>query len=201
MANPIFLPNRNGVCYSHRIMRRFQVLVLLVMWAVQALVSAAEFKLTNGDIIRGEPASVNADGMVVRQEIGGFSDRISWARLSQESLKLLLENPQAKPFVEPFIEIPIEVKKEKEKKKEIVVREPPRPERPVQKSFFGGLMTPAGFMVLGIIFFANLYAAFHIAKFRGRPIPLVLGTSVILPVIGPIIFLAMPSTDAVMAPA
>jgi hypothetical protein len=61
-------------------------------------------------------------------------------------------------------------------------------------------MTPAGFMVLGIFFFANLYAAFHIAKFRGRPIPLVVGTSVILPVIGPIIFLAMPSTDAVTPP-
>src|ERR1051325_2247080 len=84
----IFLPNRYGVCYSQRIMRRFQLLVLLMIWAVQSLLSAAEFKLTNGDVIRGEPASVNADGMVIRQEIGGFSDRISWARFTQESLKL-----------------------------------------------------------------------------------------------------------------
>ncbi|HEY6229265.1 MAG TPA: hypothetical protein VI282_19260 [Verrucomicrobiae bacterium] len=181
-------------------MRRFQLLVLLMIWAVQSLLSAAEFKLTNGDIIRGEPASVDAEGMVIRQEIGGFSDRISWARLTQESLKSLLENPQAKRFVEPFIEVPIEVKKEKEKKKEIVIREPPRPERPVQKSFFAGLLTPAGFMVLAIIFFANIYSAFHIAKFRGRPVALVVGTSVILPVIGPILFLSMPSTDAAAPP-
>ena len=61
-------------------------------------------------------------------------------------------------------------------------------------------MTPAGFMVLGIIWFANLYAAYHIAQFRGRPVPLVVGTSVILPIVGPIVFLSMPSTDAVAPP-
>jgi hypothetical protein len=201
-AQAIFLPNRNGVCYSQRIMRRFQVLVLLVIWAIQAVAMAAEFKLTNGDVIKGEPAAINSDGMVIRQEIGGFSDRIGWGRLSQESLKLLLENPQAKKFVEPFIEVPIEVKsKEKAKKKEIIIKQPPVPERPVQKSFFTGLLTPAGFMVLGIIFFANLYGAFHIAQFRGRPVPLVVGLSVILPIIAPAIFLALPSADAAAAPS
>ncbi|HEX2639294.1 MAG TPA: hypothetical protein VHL50_01930, partial [Pyrinomonadaceae bacterium] len=174
--------------------------VLLMIWAVQSLLSAAEFKLTNGDIIRGETASVDAEGIVIRREIGGFSDRISWARLTQDTLKMLLQDPEAKKFAEPFIEVPIEIKKEKEKKKEIIIKEPPRPERPVQKSFFAGLLTPAGFMVLGIIFFANLYSAFHIANFRGRPVALVVGTSVILPIIGPILFLSMPSTDAAMAP-
>lgn len=200
-AEAIFLPNRYGVCYSHRIMRRFHVLVLLVMWGIQAVLAAAEFKLTNGDVIRGEPAGMNADGIIIRQEIGGFSDRIGWGRLTQETLKMLQDNAQAKQFVEPFIEIPVEVKqKEKEKKKEIVLKDVPRPERPQTKSFFAGLMTPAGFMVLGIIWFANLYAAFHIAQFRGRPVPLVVGLSVILPIIAPIIFLALPSTDAVAAP-
>jgi hypothetical protein len=182
-------------------MRRFQILVLLVIWAIQAAVVADEFKLTNGDVINGEPGNVNSDGMVIRQDIGGFSDRIGWGRFTQDSLKKLLENPQAKKFVEPFIEIPVEVKaKEKAKKKEIVIKEPPRPDRPVQKSFFAGLMTPAGFMVLGIIFFANLYAAFHIAQFRGRPVALVVGLSVILPVLAPIIFLSMPGTGEAAAP-
>src|SRR3954463_9800537 len=109
-------------------MRRFQLLILLVIWAVQSVASAAEFKLTNGDIIRGEPAGFNSDGMIIRQEIGGFSERISWARLTQDSLKLLLDNPQAKNFVEPFIEVPIEEKKEKKKKKKIIIKDPPRPE-------------------------------------------------------------------------
>jgi hypothetical protein len=182
-------------------MRRFQLLVLLVIWAVQSVVWAADFKLTNGDIFHGEVADVNADGMVIRREVGGFSDRISWALFTQETLKSLLDNPQAKKFVEPFIEVPIEVKKQKEKKKEIIIKEPPRPERPVEKNFFAALMTPSGFLVLAILFFANLYAAFHIAQFRGRPVPLVVGTSVILPIIGPAIFLSMPGTEAAMAPA
>jgi hypothetical protein len=182
-------------------MRRFQILILLVLWAVQAVATAAEFKLTNGDVIRGEAANVNADGIVIRQEIGGFSDRIGWSRLSQESLKMLQDNPQAKQFVEPFIEVPIEEKaKEKEKKKEIIIKEAPRPERPATKSFFAGLLTPAGFMILGIIWFANLYAAYHVAKFRGRPVAMVVGLSVILPIIGPIIFLSMPSADAIEMP-
>jgi hypothetical protein len=178
-------------------MRRFHGLILLVVWMVLAVAMAAEFKLTNGDVIKGEAANVNADGVVVRQEIGGFSDRIGWSQLSQETLKMLMENPQAKSFAEPFIEVPIEEKqKEKEKQKEIVLKDVPRPERPPAKSFFASLMTPAGFMVLGILWFANLYAAFHIAQFRGRPVALVVGLSVILPIIAPIIFLALPGTDA-----
>jgi hypothetical protein len=182
-------------------MRRFQLLVLLVVWAIQAIAVADEFKLTNGDVIKGEPASINSDGLVIRQEIGGFSDRIGWTRFTQETLKMLLDNPQAKRFVEPFIEAPPEAKaKEKAKKKEIIIKEPPRPERPVQKNFFTGLLTPAGFMVLAIIWFANLYSAFHIAQFRGRPVALVVGLSVILPVIAPILFLSMPSTDAAAPP-
>lgn len=182
-------------------MRRFHVLVLLVLWVVQAVALAAEFKLTNGDVIKGEPANVNADGIVIRQEIGGFSDRIGWTRLSQETLKMLLSNPQAKAYAEPFIEVPLEEKqKEKEKQKEIILKEVPRPERPAVKSVFASLMTPAGFMVLGILWFANLYAAFHIAQFRGRPVPLVVGLAVILPVIAPIIFLSLPSTDAAAPP-
>lgn len=182
-------------------MRRFHVLILLVLWVVQAVGTAAEFKLTNGDVIKGEPAGVNADGIVIRQEIGGFSDRIGWSLLSQETLKMLLGNPQAKEFAEPFIEVPLEVRqREKEKQKEIILKDVPRPERPPAKGFFGSLMTPAGFMVLGILWFANLYAAFHIAQFRGRPLALVVGLSVILPIIAPIIFLAMPSTDAAAPP-
>jgi len=181
-------------------MRRFQLLVMLVIWAIQAAAVADEFKLTNGDVIKGEVASVNSDGMVIRQEIGGFSDRIGWGRFTQDTLKMLLDNPQAKKYAEPFIDVPVEVKKEKAKKKEIIIKEPPRPERPVQKSFFAGLLTPAGFMVIAIIFFANLYAAFHIAQFRGRPVALVVGLSVILPIVAPIIFLAMPGTDAAAAP-
>jgi len=177
-------------------------LVLLVVWLVPTALCGAEFKLTNGDIIEGEAATITADGLVIRKATGGFSESIGWGRLTQDTLKLLLDNPQAKKYVEPFIEVPIEVKsKEKAKKKEIVIKQPPRLERPIEKpKFFGSLMTPSGFMILGILYFANLYAALHVAKFRGRPIPLVVGLSVILPVIGPIIFLLTPDAEGMAPP-
>jgi hypothetical protein len=180
-------------------MRRFPVILMLVLVWVQAVLAAAEFKLTNGDVLKGEPAQITSDGMVVRLEVGGFSDRVGWARFTQESLKSLLDNPQAKKFVEPFIEVPIEEKrKERAKKLEIgVVKDPEtRLERPPAKArFFPGLITPAGFMVLGLFMAANLYAAFRIAQFRARPVPLVVGVSLIFPVLGPIIFLLTPDAE------
>jgi hypothetical protein len=182
-------------------MRRFQILVLLAAWLLQAVAGAAEFKMTNGDIIKGEPSSINSDGLVIRLDLGGFTERYGWGLFTQETLKLMEQNPQAKQFVEPFIEIPVDVKaRERAKKKEIIVKEPTVVERPGNKSFIGGLMAPAGFLVLGILFFANLYAAFHIAQFRGRPVAMVVGASVILPFLAPIMFLLLPGTDVAAAP-
>ena len=87
----------------------------------------AEYRLTNGDVYRGQAASFNDDGLVVTLEIGGFSPRVPWGKLTQETLKELAQIPEAKELVEPYIEIPIEVKEaEKQKKKEIKVMEPPQ---------------------------------------------------------------------------
>ncbi|MGV3773361.1 MAG: hypothetical protein ACO1QB_10705 [Verrucomicrobiales bacterium] len=182
-------------------MRRFlgYIAIAVILFVLGGIASAAEFRLTNGDIIRGEPASFNDDGMVVRLEVGGFSPRIGWGKFTQESLKLLQENPQAARFVEPFIEIPPEIKeKQREKKREIFVKDPPRVENPEGKPrFFSSLASGApGLMLLGLLYLANLYAAFEIAKFRNRPIPLVVGVSAILPVLGPLLFLAIPASHA-----
>ena len=43
-----------------------------------------------------------------------------------------------------------------------------------------------------LIYAANIFAAYEIAVCRARPIALVMGVSVVLPILGPIIFLAMP---------
>lgn len=184
-------------------MRRFELLVILAVLLFSAAAGAAEFKLSNGDLLIGEIAQINEDGMVVRKNAGGFSEQIGWGLVSQETLRELLNNPQAKPFVEPFIEIPLEERrKARAQQKEIVIREVPRVERPAEKtSFFAGLMSPAGFMVLGILMLANLYAASEIATYKGRPIPLVVGAALVLPVIAPIIFLIMPESEAARAAA
>jgi hypothetical protein len=178
--------------------RALLVLLLLNLFVLRG----AEFRLTNGDILKGEAASFNDDGLVVRLDIGGFSPRVPWGKITQETLRELAQNPQAKEYVEPYLDVPLEVKeKEKEKKKEIKVKEPPRvPLVQGKTSFFGAMANPVGYFLLGVLYLANLYAAMEIARFRGRPVPLVVGLSAIAPVIAPALFVSLPG-HAVAAPA
>ena len=86
------------------------VCTLLALWLGVSSAFAAEYKLSNGDVYTGQAASFNDDGLIVRLDLGGFSPRVPWGKLSQETLKQLVEVPEAKEFAEPYIEIPIEVK-------------------------------------------------------------------------------------------
>jgi hypothetical protein len=43
-----------------------------------------------------------------------------------------------------------------------------------------------------LIYAANIYAGYEIAVVRSRPIALVMGVAVVLPILGPVIFLALP---------
>ncbi|HEX7862728.1 MAG TPA: hypothetical protein VF773_20510 [Verrucomicrobiae bacterium] len=163
----------------------------------------AEFRLTNGDVYTGQAASFNDDGLVIRLDLGGFSPRIGWGKFDQATLKQLMENPDAKDFVEPYIEIPVEVKAaEREKKREIRVTDPPKvPHTLAKVGFFASMANPLGFALLGIIYLANLYAAMHIARFKGRPIALVVGVSAIAPILGPILFALLPALGHVYSEA
>jgi hypothetical protein len=167
--------------------------MLLVFALAVAMPSVAdEFELTDGTILKGKPASMNEFGLVVRQDVGGFSDRVPWGRLTDDTLRKLVALPAAKEFVEPFLEqLPGE--KPKPKPKEIAVKAVPRVERPEGRVSWGAAFsTPAGFVIFGVLMIANLYAAYAVALFRNRPVPLVCGLSAILPVVGPAIFLALP---------
>src|SRR5438105_13744455 len=110
--------------YQNAIMRRFHLicLMLLLGWLSFRVVWADEFKLANGNVLRGELASVDEAGLVVKLEVGGFSKREPWINFSQETLKELAKNPKAAPLVEPFIELEPEQIKAKEKQTEILVK-------------------------------------------------------------------------------
>jgi hypothetical protein len=178
------------------IMRPLRLLVLTIgvwlsLWHGSLALFGEEFKLNNGDVLRGEPVSFNDDGLVVRLDIGGHSPRISWSKLTQETLRDLVKNPAASKFAEPFIDEPPAPKKEKIKR-DIVVKPVPRVERVQKPSFFASFGTPAGGAVLLVLFLGNLYAAYEVARFRHRSPALVCGVSIVLPFIGPLLFLAMP---------
>jgi hypothetical protein len=58
-----------------------------------------------------------------------------------------------------------------------------------------------GLVVLLLIYVANIYAAYEIAACRAQPIALVMSVAVVLPFLGPIIFLAMPKRAETTKPA
>ncbi len=186
-----------------------RLFALLSVSLALAAAGAAEFKLITGDVYRGDLSAADNDGIVVRLETGEFSPRIDWAKLSDETLRQLLENPRAKPFAEPLVEptevfVPVKVK-------EIAVRpvtgRVALPEG-VKKGLLSALISPNGLILLIALFFANLYAAFEVARFKWRPVALVCGLSAVLPVVGWVIFLVLPrvsvaeqesATDAAVA--
>jgi hypothetical protein len=170
-------------------------LVIGICWPAGDQTFAAEFHLLDATILRGEVASADDNGLVVRLAVGGFSPRVNWSKLTQETLKELAKNPEAANYVEPFIEIPPEVEKERRKKKEIIIKPVPRVEAPEKIGLIATITTPAGLAILAILFLANIYAAYEIAVYRNRPAVLVCGLSILLPFIAPLLFLSMPSRE------
>jgi hypothetical protein len=68
-----------------------------------------------------------------------------------------------------------------------------RLERPAPQSLLGALFSSSvGLFALFLIYAANIYSGFEIAVFRARPKALVMGVAAVLPILGPIIFLALP---------
>jgi hypothetical protein len=159
---------------------------------------ADTFQLTDGTSLTGTIVTVNDNGVMFHLSDDQYSDRIPWTKFTQDSLKEFSKDPKIKPLVEPFIEIPLS---ERPKKEEIKVRDVSRLELPPNASLFGALFSSSvGLVILLLIYAANIFAGFEIAVVRSRPIPLVMGVTAVLPILGPIIFLSLPEkTEA--APA
>ena len=191
-------PRPMTVWHGSDIMRVVRHLTAFLSLALVLLVArGAEFHLITGDVYKGELSAADKDGLVVRLESGDFSPRIDWAKLSDDTLKELADNPRAKKFVEPFIEPPSETIAIQQAK-EIPVKQPARLDLPdTKKGVVSALMTPNGMILLLFLFFANLYAAFEVARFKWRPVALVCGLSAVLPIVGPLIFLVLPRNQPV----
>ncbi len=162
-----------------------------VFWLLAGTAMAETFKLTTGQELTGEvlPASANDLGVQIRIEEGKY-EKVPWASFSQLDLKTLAQNRKMEPFVEPFIEITPE---ERIQKTEVKIQHPPRLERPAAQSLAGALFSSGlGLLLILTLYAANIYAGYEVSIFRAQPTALVCGVSALLPVLGPIIFLAMP---------
>ena len=154
---------------------------------------AEELRLLDGTVLIGEVASPNDMGVIVKLAAGGFSDRIPWVKLTQDTLKSLAKNAKAGAFAEPYVEEALD-EKSKAKREAITIKPPPRPERPAGRvSLFAALNTPAGLMILLVFFAANIFAGFEIAIYRHQPVVMTCVISAVAPIVAPIIFLALPT--------
>lgn len=164
---------------------------LLLCGLLAGIARAETFQLTDGESVSGEIVSFNESGLVVRLPDGKYSERVPWTKFSQADLKKLGENQKITPFVEPFIEV---TQEERIQKTAVDVKPVPRLERPAPQSLLGALFSSGvGILLVLVVYAANIYAGYEIAVFRGQPKALVAGVSAVLPFIGPIVFLSMPT--------
>jgi hypothetical protein len=174
----------------------FLVCVLLARTA-----GADTYKLTDGRTVTGELLLSTATEAGVKLKTGDSDyQNVPWGSFSQEDLKTFAANKKIEPLVEPFIEV---TQAEKMKKTDVgTIKHPERLERPEAHSVFGALATSGlGLVVLLALYAGNLYAAYEISIFRAQPTGLVCGVSAVAPVIGPIIFLSMPTKIPPSEPA
>jgi hypothetical protein len=167
---------------------------ILGLWLYGVFIAAGAdtYELTDGKSLTGDVISYNDNGIVFRLEGDKYSERVPWTKFTQDALKQLSAvNPKIKVLAEPFIESP---PTERAKKGEVKVHEVTRLDLPPRSSLFGALFSSSvGLIALMLIYAANIFAAYEIAVCRSRPMALVIGVSVVLPILGPILFLAMPA--------
>ena len=185
-------------------MRRFFLFIVLsgLIWLMPDGAAAAEFKLKDGTVHKGNALTPTAKGIVIRLETGAFTSTIPWDKFSQETLKELVKIKGAKAYAEVLIEISVEDMKEEpdeaapvaKAKRAIVVKEFPSPGRPAGKTGLIGAMfgTQIGFFILMVLYAGNIFAGFEVALYRNRPYAIVCGVAAVAPVIGPVVFLCLP---------
>lgn len=175
-------------------MRNFKIIAwsaCLCVWFV-ALASAMTFELADGTKVDGEIVQGKPEVLKIRVGDNKYED-IAWEKLSQATLRELAADPKLKlePFIQPFIEIPED---EKIKKTEVEIKPVPRLERPAKGSVIGGMFTSSvGLVVMLLLYAANIYAAYEVATVRAYPPAMVCGISAVAPIIGPVIFLWLPT--------
>lgn len=168
----------------------FPIILAICLLGQLIAVQAETFPLTDGTSLSGDIISFNDSGIIIRLADGKYSDRLAWTKFTQDGLKQLSDNPKIQPLVEPFIEIPLS---ERPQKPEVKINPVTRLELPPKQSLFGALFSSSvGIFAFLLMYGANLYAAYEIAVVRARPKGLVMGVAAVLPIVGPIIFLALP---------
>ena len=163
----------------------------LCVWFV-AGVRAMTFEYADGTKIEGDIIQGKPEFLQIRLE-GNRYEKLAWDKLSQTTLRELAEDPKLKlrDFIEPYLEV---LEDPTIKKTEVVIKPVPRLERPPKGSLFGALLgSSVGLLALLLVYAANIYAGYEISLVRAYPSAMVCGIAAVAPVIGPAIFLCLPT--------
>jgi hypothetical protein len=172
-----------------RIPKLSVVLVFVCLWFVTSAV-AITLEMTDGSKVSGEVILAKPDGLQIRVE-GNKYEKLEWSKFSQATLAELKKDNKLAQYAEPYIEIPLD---EKIKKTEVTIKEVPRLERPPKGSILGAMFSSSvGIVCLLLLYGANIYAGYEIATVRAYPPAMVCGIAAVAPIIGPVIFLCLPT--------
>lgn len=169
---------------------RFALVATFVLSS--ALAQGAIYPLANGSTLEGEPISFNALGVVLKLPDGTFAPREGWTNFSQQALQEFAKNPKIKPFVEDQLDV---AEPEEDKPKvEIKPRPVDRLARPDAKAGFGALFASGiSLTFILLIYVGNIYVGYEVGLFRNYPPFLTAGVAAVAPVVGPVIFLCLPT--------
>ena len=172
-----------------RIPKLSAVLVFVCLWFVTSA-SAITLEMTDGSKVSGEIILAKPDGLQIRTEANKY-EKLEWTKFTQATLAELKKDTKLAPYAEPYIEIPLD---EKIKKTEVTIKEVPRLERPPKGSILGAMFSSSvGIICLLLLYGANIYAGYEVAVVRAYPPAMVCGIAAVAPIIGPVIFLCLPT--------
>ena len=181
---------------------RWHFAVLLALWCGLAGWAGAEtynsYVLIDGRIISARPTGVYKDAFLQLKLENGVYTNYSWGLFSANSLMELAKDKKAAPLAAAFLLDPPPMNPPKADKKD---NNPPetwqpkpaeRMERPARGSLTG---SPIMVGLLVLMYLANLYAGYAVSMFRQQPLLLVCGLTAVMPVIVPVVFLALPTRE------
>lgn len=163
----------------------------LCVWCV-ASGQALTFEYADGTKIEGDIVQGKPEFLQIRVESNRY-EKLAWNKLSQATLRQLAGDPKLKlePFIQPYLEVPEDATI---KKTEVVIKPVPRLERPAKGSLLGAMIhSSVGLIALLLLYAANIYAGYEISVIRAQPAGMVCGIAAVVPIIGPVIFLCLPT--------
>ena len=154
---------------------------------------ADTFELIDKTTISGQPIAPDKRGIIIKEEDGKISERVPWTNFTQTALKKLSELPAARQFVETYLE-PDEPESSKKAVAEIIIKPVPRLPRPDPHAGLGAIFSSSlSVFLVFVLYLANIYAGYEISIFRNYSPGLVCGLAAVVPLLGPIVFLSMPT--------